>query len=132
MIRGIIIWVRSTPSNRPKLLARLLMSGGIERAREVVQLAAPAVKAGVRPVVITGGSGFIGSNLADSFLADGRDVIVFDNLSRPGVEQNLHWLAGPPWRSAASGAGGSAGYDRDAGGASRMPLRCSIWRRKRR
>ncbi|WP_246849713.1 SDR family NAD(P)-dependent oxidoreductase [Rubellimicrobium arenae] len=44
------------------------------------------------PVLITGGSGFIGSNIADSFLRDGREVIVFDNLSRPGVEQNLQWL----------------------------------------
>jgi CDP-paratose 2-epimerase len=44
------------------------------------------------PVVITGGSGFIGCNLADSFLADGAEVIVLDNLSRPGVERNLAWL----------------------------------------
>jgi len=45
-----------------------------------------------RKILITGGSGFIGSNLADSFLADGHDVTIFDNLSRPGVEQNLQWL----------------------------------------
>ncbi|WP_246045421.1 SDR family NAD(P)-dependent oxidoreductase [Rubellimicrobium roseum] len=44
------------------------------------------------PVLVTGGSGFIGSNLADSLLADGHEVIVLDNLSRPGVEQNLDWL----------------------------------------
>jgi CDP-paratose 2-epimerase len=44
------------------------------------------------PIVITGGSGFIGCNLADSFLADGHHVIVVDNLSRPGVRQNLDWL----------------------------------------
>jgi CDP-paratose 2-epimerase len=44
------------------------------------------------PVLITGGSGFIGSNLAESFLAEGREVVVFDNLSRPGVAQNLDWL----------------------------------------
>ena len=44
------------------------------------------------PILITGGSGFIGSNLADSFLSDGHEVIVLDNLSRPGVEQNLAWL----------------------------------------
>lgn len=43
-------------------------------------------------VVVTGGAGFIGSNLADSFLAEGRDVTVLDNLSRPGVERNLEWL----------------------------------------
>jgi CDP-paratose 2-epimerase len=44
------------------------------------------------PVVVVGGSGFIGSNVADSFLREGGDVIILDNLSRPGVEQNLQWL----------------------------------------
>jgi len=43
-------------------------------------------------VLITGGAGFIGSNLADALMREGRDVIIFDNLSRKGVEQNLHWL----------------------------------------
>nr|WP_261368111.1 NAD-dependent epimerase/dehydratase family protein [Pseudosulfitobacter koreense] len=79
--------------NRPKLLARMLASGGVERVREVTRLAAPALKTAARPVMITGGSGFIGSNLADSFLNEGREVIVYDNLARPGVEQNMHWLA---------------------------------------
>lgn len=45
-----------------------------------------------RPTVITGGAGFIGSNLADKLLADGREVIIFDSLARPGVEANLAWL----------------------------------------
>ena len=44
------------------------------------------------PIVILGGAGFIGSNLADSFLADGCEVIVLDNLARAGVERNLAWL----------------------------------------
>lgn len=43
-------------------------------------------------VMITGGAGFIGANLADHLLDRGETVRVFDNLSRPGVEQNLHWL----------------------------------------
>lgn len=44
------------------------------------------------PVVITGGAGFIGCNLADSLLTDGHEVVVIDNLSRRGVERNLAWL----------------------------------------
>ena len=42
--------------------------------------------------VVFGGCGFIGSNLADALLGEGRDVVVFDDLSRPGVERNLDWL----------------------------------------
>jgi CDP-paratose 2-epimerase len=45
-----------------------------------------------RPVVITGGCGFIGANLAASFLRDGERVVLVDNLSRSGVEENLAWL----------------------------------------
>jgi CDP-paratose 2-epimerase len=44
------------------------------------------------PVVITGGAGFIGANLARRLLAVGQKVILFDNLSRPGVVNNLKWL----------------------------------------
>ena len=53
---------------------------------------APAPSADA-PVLITGGAGFIGCNLADHLLSLGRRVRVFDNLSRPGVERNLHWLS---------------------------------------
>jgi CDP-paratose 2-epimerase len=45
-----------------------------------------------RPVLITGGAGFVGCNLADALLNSGRSVILYDNLSRPGVEQNAAWL----------------------------------------
>lgn len=45
-----------------------------------------------KPAVITGGAGFIGSNLAERLLAGGREVVILDNLSRPGVEKNLDWL----------------------------------------
>jgi CDP-paratose 2-epimerase len=42
--------------------------------------------------LITGGAGFIASNVADRLLRDGWRVRLFDNLSRPGVEQNVAWL----------------------------------------
>ncbi|WBH18150.1 SDR family NAD(P)-dependent oxidoreductase [Sphingomonas radiodurans] len=45
-----------------------------------------------RPVLITGGAGFIGSNLADRLASDGHHVIVYDALSRAGVQTNLDWL----------------------------------------
>ena len=44
------------------------------------------------PVLVTGGAGFIGSNLADRLARDGHRVRVYDALSRPGVEANLAWL----------------------------------------
>ena len=46
-----------------------------------------------KPVVlITGGSGFVGSNLAASLLKDGYNVTVLDALLRRGSEHNLAWL----------------------------------------
>jgi CDP-paratose 2-epimerase len=45
-----------------------------------------------RHTLITGGAGFVGTNLADRILGDGGRVLVFDNLSRDGVEENLRWL----------------------------------------
>ncbi len=44
------------------------------------------------PLLVTGGAGFIGCNLADRLASEGRHVIILDSLSRPGVERNLAWL----------------------------------------
>ena len=46
-------------------------------------------------VLITGGAGFIGSHLARRLLADGREVLVLDDLST-GALRNLEPLAGRP------------------------------------
>jgi len=49
-------------------------------------------------VLITGGCGFIGTNLAARLLSRGYTVTVLDNLSRPGSEINRDWLLGLPQR----------------------------------
>jgi CDP-paratose 2-epimerase len=46
----------------------------------------------MRLAAVTGGAGFIGTNLADRLLCEGERVRVVDDLSRPGVEDNLRWL----------------------------------------
>jgi CDP-paratose 2-epimerase len=45
-----------------------------------------------RPVLVTGGAGFIGCNIANWLAEAGHEVLVYDALSRPGVETNLAWL----------------------------------------
>ncbi|MBI3914651.1 MAG: GDP-mannose 4,6-dehydratase [Chloroflexi bacterium] len=43
-------------------------------------------------ILVTGGCGFIGSNLMDRLLARGEDAVAFDNLSRRGAVKNADWL----------------------------------------
>ncbi len=43
-------------------------------------------------ILITGGAGFIGCNSADYFIKQGHEVLIYDNLSRPGGDSNLQWL----------------------------------------
>ena len=43
-------------------------------------------------ILVTGGAGFIGVNAASHFASRGWSVIVVDNLSRRGTDQNLSWL----------------------------------------
>ncbi len=42
--------------------------------------------------LITGGAGFVGTNLASRLLRQGREVLILDSLARAGVEENLRWL----------------------------------------
>lgn len=43
-------------------------------------------------LLIVGGCGFLGSNLASHGIEIGYEVTVFDNLSRLGASENLSWL----------------------------------------
>jgi len=43
-------------------------------------------------ILVTGGAGFIGSNIAHRYLSEGHEVTVADNLSRTGTGFNLDWL----------------------------------------
>ena len=42
--------------------------------------------------LVTGGCGFLGSNISAELIRQAEDVVVFDNLSRAGSEKNLEWL----------------------------------------
>jgi CDP-paratose 2-epimerase len=45
-----------------------------------------------RPIVITGGCGFIGCNIADALAQRGERVMLLDSLAREGSRENAHWL----------------------------------------
>ena len=43
-------------------------------------------------ILITGGVGFIGSNVAEYYASRGENIVIFDNLSRAGASSNLAYL----------------------------------------
>jgi len=77
-----------------KLLFRLLAQGGVKAVERSAWLGQTRKKSrkSKRAVVITGGCGFVGCNLADALCSQEQPVVLYDNLSRPGVEQNAEWL----------------------------------------
>ena len=57
----------------------------------------------VKPILITGGAGFIGSHLAERLLADGRRVVVLDNFDpyyEPAIKRRnvAHAIGHPAYR----------------------------------
>lgn len=42
--------------------------------------------------LITGGCGFLGSNVASEVLKKGEELFIYDNMSRVGGDKNLQWL----------------------------------------
>src|SRR5690606_21438304 len=82
---------------KPKLLFRMLENRDLSSLDDIDYLRSvePKYKDKTQApsyVLITGGAGFIGVNLANHLLNQGYKVIIYDNLSRPGVEKNLEWL----------------------------------------
>ena len=78
---------------REKLLGRLLKRRNPALVPEILASVRPAPAIlRIRPVLITGGAGFIGSNLANRLAAEGEHVLLFDGLARDGVEDNITWL----------------------------------------
>jgi CDP-paratose 2-epimerase len=81
-----------TADGNPKTLYRLWADRGLDEVIALDRSLTPHV-AGEEPVtVITGGTGFVGTNVADREVRAGRRVRIFDNLTRRGVEHNLKWL----------------------------------------
>jgi CDP-paratose 2-epimerase len=50
----------------------------------------------MKQVTITGGAGFIGSNLTSHYLDKGCRVVIYDSLERKGCLTNLEWLGHHP------------------------------------
>ena len=76
-----------------KLLYRLLEKGGVENIFSHTYISKTyEPDTAENYSLITGGAGFIGTNLASRLLSEGKKVMIYDNLHRDGVEQNLQWL----------------------------------------
>ena len=43
-------------------------------------------------ILVTGGAGFVGSNLVNYMLNKGHEIVLYDDLSRKGTKKNLDWL----------------------------------------
>ena len=75
-----------------KLLYRLWAKHGIDGLYSLDYIKRTITEDTAPYTLITGGAGFVGTNLAKRLLEEGKRVLVFDSLSRDGVEQNLQWL----------------------------------------
>jgi CDP-paratose 2-epimerase len=56
------------------------------------EMARAGARRAQRRVLVTGGCGFLGGNLANALAARGADVLVFDSFAREGSAENADWL----------------------------------------
>jgi CDP-paratose 2-epimerase len=84
----------SCSDGRPKLLHRVWREGGLAAVQACATISElePRRRRRGAHTLITGGAGFVGTNLADRLAEEGRRVVVLDSLHRTGVESNLRWL----------------------------------------
>ncbi|MGB8375955.1 MAG: GDP-mannose 4,6-dehydratase, partial [Salegentibacter sp.] len=76
-----------------KLLYKLLEKGGVENIKNHPYIQKNyETDSEEKYTMITGGAGFIGTNLASRLLSEGKRVMIYDSLFRDGVEENLQWL----------------------------------------
>lgn len=79
-------------TGKPKPLFRLIASGVEYLHKQAYLCHAQPRRGKTKHALITGGAGFIGTNLAHRLMSNGQRVIIYDNLARPGVERNIEWL----------------------------------------
>ncbi|MDT0687643.1 GDP-mannose 4,6-dehydratase [Autumnicola psychrophila] len=76
-----------------KLLYKLLENEGLKNIKDHSYIQKQyVVQEEEQYSLITGGAGFVGTNLASRLLSEGKRVMIYDSLFRDGVEKNLQWL----------------------------------------
>ncbi len=80
-------------NGKKKLLYKLIEKGGLAQLEKHYFIKKYHHKpTDEKYILVTGGAGFIGSNLTHRLLNSGHRIMVYDSLDRTGVLQNLKWL----------------------------------------
>ena len=130
-IRGTTTSARSTRDGRPKLLARLLRAGGVERLREVGAARRARARAGGAagrrsPAAAASSARTLPSAFWRRAGRDRRSTI----SAGPASSRTSHWLRRPPRRPRASGARPTCATRQAMPRRWRRPGRCSTSRRR--